>query len=827
MSGSPAREELDSLKCQLEEVRRECARLRAENAQFRQLLGSQSHRKTSTNDVSSVVCRPERPTEPLVTEQSSVEERIALFRNLFRGREDVYPIWWSNQRTGAKGYAPAVKGGWVRRSSGVPLVPTDYLPLTDDVFREHLSGQQSIGIYPLLRDATCWFLACDFDGKQDPAPPTGAQHTGHRNPTSYSQADTPTWALDAVAYQTTCEHHGIPAYLERSRSGQGGHVWIFFASPVPAATARHLGFSLLRESMAVRGELTLESYDRFFPSQDTLPKGGFGNLIALPLQPLSRRHGHTEFVDKALCSWSDQWDFLSRIQRLSATHVASLSMTLTPISVGPGSATAVASPNRDTQALPATITGTLGATLVVYKTGLPAWFMSQLRHLASLHNPVFYERQKLRLSTYRTPRFIRCYEEDPGSLVLPRGVLEEMRVAVTTTGSKLAIQDLRPHVARQTFPFTGTLTPIQQAAIRPFLHHDYGVLVAPPGAGKTVMACAIAAQRSVPTLILVHRKPLMEQWRMQIASLLGVARADIGEISGLTRRRTGKIDLAMVQSLRNLSEDEPLYREYGLLIVDECHHVPAFNFESIMKRVAVQAVLGLTATPYRRDGLQDLIVMQCGPVRHKMSSRSTAASGELTLEVLVRNTGFTRPADLTESIQDVFHALGQNDARLRLVTEDVVRAVRENRRCLILSERKEHCRLLSEHLAAKGVMPLIIDGSVKKSVREAILEEVRILPPEKEFVLIATGQYLGEGFDCPQADTLFLSFPISFKGKLIQYLGRIMRPYPGKTVAHVYDYADVSVPVLRQMHLRRLKTYTLLGAHGMDRPSDQGTLSFS
>lgn len=641
------------------------------------------------------------------------------------------------------------------------------------------------------------------------------------------QQGTPAWALDALAYLGTCARHDIPAYLERSRSGQGGHVWIFFASPVSASTARHLGFSLLRETMALRGELNLESYDRFFPSQDTLPKGGFGNLIALPLQPPCRLHGDTEFVDEALRPWPDQWAFLSQVRRLSSTEVDHLSATLMPVSVGPGTVTAVTPGDRDGQPLAGTIAGTLGATLVVHKAGLPAWFLAQLRHLASLHNPVFYERQKLRLSTYRTPRFIRCYEEDPRSLVLPRGVLEDVRSAVHANGSRLALSDQRPRPAKRTFQFTGTLSSLQHAALRPLLQHDCGVLVAPPGAGKTVMACAAAAQRSVPALILVHRKPLLEQWRIQVSSLLGLALTDIGEISSLKQRRTGVVDLAMVQSLRNLSEDDALYHDYGLLIVDECHHVPAFSFESIMKRICVRHVLGLTATPYRRDGLQDLITMQCGPVRHKISSRSAMDGAELALEIVVRNTAFTRPPDPEESIQDVFRALVQDEARVRLVTNDVLMALRQGRRCLVLSEWKEHCRALSTHLTAEGITPFVVDGAVKKAVREATLEEVRALPPDKDLVLIATGQYLGEGFDCPQVDTLLLTFPVSFKGKLIQYLGRIMRSHPGKTVARVYDYADVAVPVLRHMHQRRLKTYAWLGAHGTGTSTDQGTLSFS
>jgi superfamily II DNA or RNA helicase len=805
--------QITALQHQLAAVLGECQRLQEENEQLRARLGlsaQPSLQRVPPAD-SSQQLFIQSDALPSTNEHSSLEQKITLFRMLFRGREDVYPLLWENRQTGRKGYAPAVKDGWWSRKPGVRLSADDYLPLTEEVIRRHLAGQHTVGVYPLLPDDTCWFLACDFDGRGSPSS-SRSSHLANTTTTQRSAGTpAPIWAMDALAYVATCERYGVPAYLERSRSGTGGHVWIFFAAPVPAASARRLGLSLLRETIAMRATLDLTSYDRLFPSQDVLPKGGFGNLIALPLQRQACAVGNTKFLDRELRPWPDQWAFLSTIQRLSPDQLEPFLTALAPVMVGPEAWRTNQVCRLNDQPVPSNIHCTVGTALSIEKAGLPSAVIAGLKHLASLHNPVFYERQKLRLSTYRTPRFIRCYEEDLTHLHLPRGIMEDLQAIVTAAGSKLVVTDRRPISALREFRFRGTLSPIQRKVVHEVASYEQGVLVAPPGIGKTVMACAIIAQRNVPTLVLVHRQPLLNQWRNHVQEWLCLAPSEIGEIRGGMCRAGQAVDLAMIQSLQRHEDLPAFFGRYGLLVVDECHHVPAFSFESCLKQAPVRYVLGLTATPYRRDGLQELITMQCGPIRSTLSPQEGSDGRDLVRELLVRETPFEMPATGEASIHEVFSALAGDTDRTALIAADVLAAVRDGRRCLVLSERRAHCQALAERLTGAGAQPFVLNGSMPAKVRAAMTEAVRATPREQPFLLIATGQYLGEGFDCPQIDTLFLAFPISFKGKLIQYVGRLLRPHPGKTTVQLYDYADVHSPVLKHMHTKRMRTYDRLG----------------
>ncbi len=765
---------------ELEEMRRELERLRKENTELRRLLGAavveptlNYHAKSEEHPLS------DKPIS-LLTADSSTQEKIALFGNLFRGREDVYAVFWANERSGKKGYSPAVEDPW---NSGKGK-PKRYLPLTDQVIHDHLAGEKVIGCYPLLKDNTCWFLACDFDKEG--------------------------WVLDSLAFVSVCKQFEVTAYLERSRSGKGGHVWIFFSSPVSAILARQLGMRLLRETMDVRADMDLASYDRFFPNQDFVPVGGFGNLIALPLQKKSRAQRNTEFIDSEdpeLRPYPDQWTFLSRIERLRPTHLEALLENIPPVAVGPGIAGMASPLIRHKYPAPGQIRCSLGATVSLEKSGIPPWMLSQIKHLASFHNPKFYERQKLRLSTFQIPRFVRCYGEDVYHIHLPRGILEDVRQVAKKAGSKVSIIDQRPVPEKLSFKFLGSLTPTQDHAVRNLLAHEMGVLVAPPGAGKTVMGCFVVAKRSLPTLILSHRKPILEQWRVQLMELLGLSSQKIGQVGGGRNRQSGVVDLAMIQSLKSITDLEAFYTNYGFIIVDECHHLPAFTFEGCIKRAPIRCILGLTATPYRRDGLQSIITMQCGPIRHKMED----APADFSLRLNVRATPFTLPTDEHSSIQDIFRTLVKDEGRNALIEKDVIQALDQRRQCLILSQWKEHCRLLADRLIQRGKVPLILSGALGKRERASILKSIENTSPQKELLIIATGQYLGEGFDCPKIDTLFLTFPVSFKGKIVQYVGRTLRNYRGKNSVRVYDYLDAKIPILSKMHFRRLKTYKALG----------------
>ena len=551
----------------------EVEELRAENARLRSLLGldQPSRREEVEPWEPSLLPQPvERAVPREVDQSSSAESKVALFRFLFAGRKDVHAVRWESARTGKSGWSPVVVGGWANAKKP----GRTYEPLTNDVVDAHLSGGAHVGLYPLLHGDECRLLACDFDGSG--------------------------WALDALAYVDAASSLGIPVALERSRSGDGAHTWTFFSGPVSAALARRIGMRILREAMEARAELALASYDRLFPTQDLMPNGSFGNLIALPLHGDCRRRGTTVFLDLAsLEPFEDQWAYLASVPRMSPEAVTSLAETLTPVTAGPDE-TRYQRPLAQTtqQEPPESIRAESRAMLEVDRIGVPPALLAALKHLASLHNPEYYEKERLRFSTWNTPRFLRCYGETIDRLLLPRGVRDQAERVVADAGSTLKVVEACGNPESIDVRLEANLTDRQNGALQTLIPHALGVLVAPPGSGKTVIACALIAHRKLPTLVVVDRQPLIEQWRERLREHLGIEAKEIGQLGGGRNRAKGIIDVAMAQSLARRDDLEAVTSGYGLVIVDECHHVPAVTFERFVRQIPVRNWLGLTATPY-------------------------------------------------------------------------------------------------------------------------------------------------------------------------------------------------------------------------------------
>ena len=759
----------------------EIEELRAELARLRGLLGLESRCGDGHRQAWAPTLFAQPGQIAVLDSTAPTAEKVALLRSLFGARSDVYATRWENASTGKSGWSPAVRGGWVQRRA----TSKDYLPLSDEVLIGHLRGEVTVGIYPLLRGDRCTLLACDFDGGS--------------------------WVLDALAYVDACHRFGVPAALERSRSGDGAHVWVFFDGAVPAATARSLGSSLLREAMAARAELDLSSYDRFFPSQDFMPKGSFGNLIALPLHGERVQHGATAFLDPTtLEPWPDQWAFLSSVARLAPDAAAALADSLRPIDAGPKLDLADLAKAGGPRP-PAVIRARLGATLSLERSGLPAVVMAALKHLASIHNPVFYEKQRLRFSTWDTPRFIRCYEEDLEWIHLPRGLVERVAQLFTEVGSRLDVVDIRPQLTTAGIEFVGELRPHQHDAVEATTPHDRGVIVAPPGSGKTVMACAVIAHHDVPTLVLVDRKPLVDQWKERLIEHLGLGPHNVGVIGGGMNRPTGIVDVAMIQSLTRRDQPAALFERYGLIVVDECHHLPAVSFEACVRHAPSRRWLGLTATPYRRDGLEGIITLQCGPTRFELAAKHATDNELVRRELIVHETRCDVTEDVAASIQAVFAAIVEDQRRTEQICTDVHQGVSGGRTCLVLTQRTDHIDAIVDGLAKLGDEALVLRGGLGKRSRKAVSNAIASRRDGSGIVLVATGSYLGEGFDWPELDTLFLAFPLAFKGRVVQYVGRLLRTHGGKHHVELHDYLDVRIPVLDRMHTKRLPAYATLG----------------
>ena len=749
--------------------------------------------------------------------KSLPEAKIALFRDaLPRARMSTPDASRAARRAELAMRRLAATSGYrayaKNLESSAPNVHTvAFLTITDEVIRQHLAGCDDsgrdfvMGIYPMLQDETCYFLAADFDKGS--------------------------WQEDTKAFLETCRQMNLPAVLERSRSGKGGHVWLFFNEAVPATLARKLGSHVLTETMERRPDIGLDSYDRFFPNQDTLPQGGFGNLIALPLQKRPREFGNSVFLDDHLVPLADQWAFLSSIRKLSRLEIEAVVRTaeaggrVIGVRVAPSDEDDAtpwkAPPSRGhvktpiTGPLPDSLELVLGNEIFIAKEGLPPALRNGLIRLAAFQNPEFYKAQAMRLPTYDKPRIIACARDYQYHLGLPRGCLDDISRLLLELKIEPRVRDERCAGEPLNVVFQGELRPEQKLAGEAMIAHETGVLSATTAFGKTVIGAWLIAKRGVNTLVLVHRRQLQMQWIERLSTFLGLPARAIGRIGGGRRKATGVLDVAVVQSLVRKGVVDDLVGKYGQVIVDECHHVSAQSFEQVVRQTKARFVTGLSATTTRKDGHHPIVFMQCGPVRYRLNPKEQAAARPFQHVVIVRSTGF-RPLgaanpDVRIQFRDLYKELVADEGRNCLICQEVVEAVRQGRSPIVLTERNDHLDCLARQLAPAVRHLVVLRGGMGRKELDMTSAALATIPADEERVLVATGRYVGEGFDDARLDTLFLTLPVSWRGTIAQYVGRLHRLYDGKREVRVVDYADLNVPMLARMFDRRCKGYEAVG----------------
>lgn len=759
-------------------------------------------------------------SDHVVTKDSALIQKIALFRSIFKGRDDVYALRYERKSDGKAGYTPACRNTW---KSGVCPKPKikcqdcsrkDYLPIDDQVIEEHLRGEKVIGVYPMLDDDRCWFIVIDFD-KGD-------------------------WQADTSAFQKYCSDNELPFTLERSRSGNGAHIWFFFSEPIPASKARKFGSGLITAVMQQRHEIGFNSYDRIFPAQDYLTKDGLGNLIALPLQGQTAKEGNSCFIDTDFNRYQDQWLFLSHIHRFSEVEINQLTdKLLIDNDLGELShsfdneQTKPWSNGKDIilgkNDFPLSITVTLSNGIFIPVQGLSSRALNKFKRLAAFFNPDFYKKQAMRLSTWNTPRIIACHQEHDGYIQLPRGCFDEVRKLFNQASLKWQINDERQTGNPIRVSFIGTLRPLQKEAEETLIKNQMGVLCGTTAFGKTVTAISLIAYYGINTLILVNNVPLMQQWHEKISQFLDIkevlpelerkrgrqkTRSIIGRLGGARNDLHNIIDVVVFNSALSGHDVKEFVKDYGLVIVDECHHVAASSFEKVLSQITAKYVFGLSATPVRQDGRHPIVYMQCGKVVFRDDAKKQAMDRPFSHILMPRFTNYQPPIEwdsANKQIQDIFTDLSISSSRNQQIIFDVVMEIKKGRNVIVLTDRKEHVERLTKEV--QPLFPKVISltgtGTIKQKREKLTLVEQ--YPVDQPLLIIATGKYVGEGFDVPRLDTLFLVMPFSWKGTLAQYAGRLHRLYRGKNNVRIYDYVDVHVPVLERMYGKRLKGYRDLG----------------
>ncbi|MGL5977568.1 MAG: TOTE conflict system archaeo-eukaryotic primase domain-containing protein, partial [Erysipelotrichaceae bacterium] len=735
-----------------------------------------------------------------ITQHSRSDDKVALFLSLFQGRSDVCAKRWKAKA----GYSPYCFNDFKAGICEKPRVKCmdckhqNFANYNMEQVVQHLLGNIVLGLYPLLTDDTCHLLVLDFDKAH--------------------------WQEEIQAIQRVCSKHDIPVAIERSRSGNGAHAWFFFEEAIPARKARGFGMYVLTQAMHSCTHLTFASFDRMFPSQDVLQQDGFGNLIALPLQKEARTSGNSVFIDEHFQPYPDQWNFLFSIKRLSVSTIQSFQQDQ---SFDYQDKKRVKLPSLK----PSDVLGTLNIEeyngLHISKSQLNARSIYALRRLCSYANPEFYAKQAMRLTTYQTPKVVEVYEEDEFAFILPRGVKTALEAMLQEAKIPYLIQNNRKRKTKLNINFLGILSEHQQVAFQALNKHEDGVLSATTGFGKTVLAASLIASKQCSTLVLVHTKELLNQWLERLDTFLVIDEplekkrkntSIIGVLGGGKQRLHGYVDVAMMQSLFEKDKSlKELIHNYDMVIVDECHHVSAAQFSRILQQVTSTYVYGLTATPKRKDGHHPIIFHYLGPIRYQTNAKLEAKKRDFDHVILPRFTANHMPLYKEGSdvhISKIFQLISENMVRNAQIIDDIVQAVLVERTCLVLSERTAHVTLLAKMLEERNIQTIVLLGTLTTKQRNTAMESLKTA--KRGYVLLATGKLIGEGFDDPRLDTLFITMPISWSGRVSQYVGRLHRNYEGKKEVQIYDYVDVHIPVLERMYQKRLSTYHSLGYYVKD-----------
>ena len=731
------------------------------------------------------------------------EEKVNIFMNYFKGRDSIYPYLSIDKTNPSKKYyIPKCANEWNKnvcyKTMGKKCKDCDYWvnkPIDKEVIRNHLFNNNPIGIYPLLEDETCYFLAFDFDDK--------------KNENDIKE--------DVLAFASICDKYNVPFSIERSRSGHGIHLWIFFEKNIKAVTARKMGSLLLSKTMEIRDNLKIDSFDRMFPNQNTMPKGGYGNLIALPFQKEPMKYNNTVFLNKNFIPYDNQYSYLNSVKKMSYDEVFSVIRILSENTIDISDEYVeikreIKNKQKNNFDFPQNIDIILDNMIYIDKANLSAAVKNYFRKLATFSNPEFFKKQRMRMSVHNIPMVIDCSKEDDKYIMIPRGKFEYLSDLCNQNNIKMNTIDKRNSGQKINIEFNGKLRDEQSIALNEMLKYENGILEAPTGFGKTVICCKLIETRNVNTLIVTFNLSLLKQWKERLKEFLNIE--EIGQIGDNKNTLTNKIDVASIKIIYNDGKFSDIVKNYGMIIIDECHHSSAYTYEAALNMMNAKYVYGVSATPEKENGHTPIIKMQCGDIRYKVNMKEYNRNLNLLMKVYNKNVhlNFVNKNIKDYKINEIYDLISKDVIRNDVVIKDVEKEFKNGKNILVLTERIDHLEYLYEQLSKTTNNIIVYRGGLGKKILKKYDElNFNIKENNENKIIIATSSCIGEGFDDSSLEVLFLTMPISSVNRIVQYTGRLHRKNDNKKEIIVYDYVDDNFSMIRNMFLKRKKAYEKVG----------------